>query len=65
MTDLWTALALVLVIEGLLYAAFPEQMKRLVAKVLSLPAGALRAGGLVAAVVGVAAMWFLRGLPQY
>lgn len=62
MTDLWTALALVLVIEGLLYAAFPDQMKRMVARVLSLPAGTLRAGGLVAAVVGVAAVWLLRGV---
>ena len=26
MTDLWTALALVLVIEGALYALFPEGM---------------------------------------
>ena len=62
MTDLWTALALVLVIEGLLYAAFPEQMKRLVARVLVLPAGALRAGGLIAAVLGVAVVWLLRDL---
>jgi len=34
MRDLGTALALVLVIEGVLYALFPDGMKRLVAALL-------------------------------
>ncbi len=37
MGDLFAALALAIVIEGLLYAAFPEQMKRMIAQVLTMP----------------------------
>jgi uncharacterized protein YjeT (DUF2065 family) len=58
--DLATALALVLVIEGALYAPFPAGMRRVVAQVLTLPLEALRATGLVAALLGVAAVWLIR-----
>ena len=61
MIDFLTALALVLVIEGLLYAAFPEPMKRMIVAVMSMPASSLRAGGLVAAFIGVLFVWLLRG----
>ena len=61
MRELLTALALVLVIEGLLYAAFPEQMRRMVVSLLELPASTLRVGGLIAAVIGVGIVWLLRG----
>ncbi|HEX6441123.1 MAG TPA: DUF2065 domain-containing protein [Stellaceae bacterium] len=60
MRDLWTALALVLVIEGVLYALFPEGMKRIAARALTVPPQALRAAGLVAACLGVALVWLLR-----
>ncbi len=60
-SDLLTALGLVLVIEGLFYAVFPEQMKRLVVAVLELPPGALRTGGLMAATAGVAVIWLVHG----
>jgi uncharacterized protein YjeT (DUF2065 family) len=60
MKDLATALALVLVIEGVVYSLFPDGMKRLVAQVMVLPASALRATGLVAACLGVAAVWLIR-----
>ena len=60
MKDFGTALALVFVIEGILYSAFPDRMKRLVAQVGTLPASALRATGLVAACLGVAAVWLIR-----
>lgn len=60
MRDFTTALALVFVIEGLLYSAFPDGMKRMVAQVTTLPASALRATGLVAACLGVAAVWLIR-----
>lgn len=53
MDDLLTAFALVLVIEGLLYAAFPEPMRRMVATVLMLPPQTLRTAGLIAAGLGV------------
>ncbi len=61
MRDLLTALALVLVLEGAVYALFPEQMKRLVAAILALPAETLRRGGLVAALTGIVGVWPLRG----
>ncbi len=61
MADLLTALALVLVLEGLLYAVFPEQMKRMVVTILSVPPGTLRVAGLAAAVVGVGIVWLVRG----
>ena len=46
MRDLWTALALVLVIEGVLYALFPEGMKRAAARALLVPPQTLRLAGL-------------------
>ena len=61
LTDLLTALALILVIEGVLYALFPSAMMRLMTKVLELPPSALRAGGLVSAVTGVFLVWLMRG----
>lgn len=61
MADLWTALALVLVIEGLAYAAFPGPMKRAVAMVLAMPNGALRLSGLIGAIVGLVLVWLIRG----
>jgi uncharacterized protein YjeT (DUF2065 family) len=60
MKDLATALALVLVIEGVLYSLFPDGMKRLVAQVMRLPASALRTTGLIATCLGVAAVWLIR-----
>jgi uncharacterized protein len=60
MKDFATALALVFVIEGILYSAFPEGMKRMVAQVGLLPASALRVTGLLAACLGVAAVWLIR-----
>ena len=60
MTDLLTAFGLVLVIEGLLYAAFPEQMRRMVVAILELPGSALRMGGLVAACSGLLIVWLVR-----
>ena len=49
MKDLWTGLALVLVIEGALYALFPEGMKRAAARALSVPPQTLRLAGLATA----------------
>jgi uncharacterized protein YjeT (DUF2065 family) len=58
--DLWTALAMVLVIEGVLYALFPEGMKRIMAQMLSVPPSMLRIAGLVAACLGVAVVYLAR-----
>ena len=60
MKDFTTALALVLVIEGVLYSLFPEGMKRMVAQLVMVPASALRLTGLIAAGLGVGVVWFIR-----
>ncbi len=61
MTDFATALALVLVIEGVLYSLLPNAMQRLNAQVSALPPSALRLAGLAAAFGGVTAVWLIRG----
>lgn len=60
MEDLFTALGLVLVIEGALYALFPEGMQRMMAQTLKLPPALLRRAGLGAAVVGFVVVWLIR-----
>ncbi|MGA3305643.1 MAG: DUF2065 domain-containing protein [Stellaceae bacterium] len=60
MKDLATALALALVIEGVLCALFTRPMQKMMAETALLPAGVLRVGGLVAACLGVAAIWLIR-----
>lgn len=61
MSDLLTALGLVLLIEGALYTLFPDAMKRSMQLALTLPSGTLRMGGLAAAVAGVGMVWLVRG----
>ncbi|HYD32396.1 MAG TPA: DUF2065 domain-containing protein [Azospirillaceae bacterium] len=58
--DLGTALALVLVIEGILYSLFPNGMRRMMAQTLEMPAGTLRWVGLATATVGVGIVWVIR-----
>lgn len=60
MIDLVTALALVLVIEGVIYALFPAAMKRMMAQIMQVPDSALRNVGLLALLIGVAVVWFTR-----
>jgi len=58
--DLFAALALAVVIEGLLYAAFPEQMKRMLEQVLTTPSNQLRMVALVMAAVGLGLLAVVR-----
>ena len=56
---LWISFALIgfgliLIVEGLIYAIFPEGMKKLLTRMIDMPVSALRSGGLVAAVIGLA-----------
>ncbi|HEY1797154.1 MAG TPA: DUF2065 domain-containing protein [Stellaceae bacterium] len=60
MRDLWTSLALVLVIEGVLYALAPEGMRRVAARAAAVPPQTLRMTGLAAACIGVMLVWLLR-----
>jgi uncharacterized protein YjeT (DUF2065 family) len=61
MADLGTALALVLVVEGVVWALFPERMKQAAARAIMLDAGPLRMGGLAFAGLGVLLVWLIRG----
>jgi uncharacterized protein YjeT (DUF2065 family) len=61
LADVAGALALVLAIEGALYALFPDAMRRAITRALELPPGALRVGGLAALTLGVVIAWVARG----
>jgi len=59
--DLLTALCLVVLIEGLLLFAAPNAWKRTVAELLVQPASRLRAVGGGMVIVGLVALYFVRG----
>lgn len=61
MWDLLTALGLVLVIEGVLYALIPGTMKRMAEQASGLEENELRMAGLVALSIGVGVVWLIRG----
>ncbi len=58
---LLTALALAVALEGIVYALFPDAMKRMMARVIEQPSGGIRVAGLIAAVAGVFVLWLVRG----
>lgn len=60
MNDLFAALALAIVIEGLLYAAFPEQMKRMIVQLLEVPSTHMRWYALAIAGVGLVFLALVR-----
>lgn len=60
MREFLTALALILVIEGIVYALAPDAMRRLAARATATPVQMLRLGGLIAACLGVILVWVLR-----
>jgi uncharacterized protein len=61
MSDFLVAFGLVFVIEGIVFAAFPESAKRAVTAVLETPDSMLRILGLASAVVGLLLVWLIRG----
>lgn len=58
--ELLLSIALILVIEGALYALFPAGMKRMALQIERIPLASLRSSGLLAATVGVGIVWLLR-----
>ena len=60
--DLLTALGLVLVIEGLLYALAPSRLKAMMQVMQQLSDEQLRMGGVAAMAAGVAIVWLVRTL---
>jgi len=57
MNHLLAAFGLVLVIEGALYALFPDFMRRAMATMLSMEEMQIRISAVVSAVVGLALVW--------
>ncbi len=60
-TDLLTALGLAAMIEGILYAAFPDATKRALSEFMALPADTRRKAGLCVSAVGLLVIWLVRG----
>ena len=62
MSDLVVALGLALAVEGLLFAAFPEAVKRAMVEAAQTPSERMRIVGIGSAVLGVVIVWFVRGV---
>ena len=60
MKDLWAALCLVAVIEGLLLFVAPDAWKTMALQLLAQPAAVLRRIGALAIAGGLLALWWLR-----
>ncbi len=51
------SLGLLLIIEGLLYAVFPNRMKSMIQKMLEMDNNTLKWGGLMSAILGFIMLW--------
>ncbi len=60
MEDFLAALALLFVIEGLLFAAFPNATRRAMLEAAKTPDDMVRKIGVVCAALGIAALWVVR-----
>ena len=60
MKELGVAIGLLLVIEGLLYAIFPDPMKNMLNIMKDMPAQKLRSGGLIFALLGFIIVWYIK-----
>ena len=61
MNELFSALALAIALEGIIYALFPDRMKRVMSIAIEQPTANLRFAGLFAAILGVGIIWAIRG----
>jgi uncharacterized protein YjeT (DUF2065 family) len=61
MSDFLAAIGLVFVIEGLLFAAFPDGARRALEAVGKTPDQTLRTIGIVSACFGLGVVWLVRG----
>ncbi len=60
MTELGVAFGLVLILEGLCYALFPDVMRKTIYEILSLPKDKLRLIGIIASLIGLTIVWFFK-----
>ena len=51
------SLGLLLIIEGLLYALFPNRMKNMIRSIIEMNNDTLKWGGLASAIVGFLMLW--------
>ncbi len=61
MQELIIALGLFLVFEGLIYAVFPNGVKKMAEELPSIPDSSLRTFGVVVIALGVLIVWFVKG----
>ncbi len=61
MSDVAAAIGVLLVLEGALYALFPDAMKKIAAQAAATPGERLRLLGLSSALIGVGIVWLVRG----
>jgi uncharacterized protein len=59
-TDLLSAIALLMVMEGLLPFANPRASRRTMAMLAQMPEEKLRVAGLVSIIAGLLLLWFVR-----
>jgi uncharacterized protein YjeT (DUF2065 family) len=60
MLDLIAALGLALAVEGILFAAFPDGMRRAMFEAAHSPSDRMRIVGIISALAGVAIVWAVR-----
>jgi uncharacterized protein YjeT (DUF2065 family) len=60
MLDLIAALGLALAVEGILFAAFPDGMRRAMFEAAHSPSDRMRLVGLVSALAGLGIVWLAR-----
>jgi uncharacterized protein YjeT (DUF2065 family) len=62
MSEIATAIGLVLVLEGLLYAVAPGSLKRMMSMAQTMSDDQMRTGGMIAIALGVGIVWVGRSL---
>src|SRR3546814_11578108 len=62
MSDLWTALCLVAVLEGLVLFALPDAFKRMAEQMRAMESRQLRVAGDIVLVAGLVALYLARGI---
>jgi len=60
MDDLWAAIGLVFVLEGALYALFPNAMVDMLRKLPEVPVSSLRFVGITCILIGWFIVWLVR-----
>ena len=61
MNDFLTAIGLLFVVEGVLYAVSPQGMHNMMRRTLEISPTVLRVGGVVSMCFGVFVVWLIRG----